>query len=235
MKLDSRQRAMLAEMGVRVWTPEAARAPAAPPAPAPANLASAAPTPHQAAAPSPAPAPAAAPALPQSPPLAAAWRLDAPRPLYVPAGEAAPDAGAHPVWLIALDSPTPDDPGAGEAGALLHAMLRAMGLQDQPGVYLSTVRRATAGAEELADFAQALRELQPAIVLALGQSPARCLLGGQEPLAALRAREHRLPGGIPVVVSFAPAYLVRSPKAKREAWADLQRAMALAGPRAPMP
>lgn len=234
MKLDSRQRAMLAEMGVRVWTPEAARAPAA--APAPASLASAVPAPAPAQAPPPRPrAPATAPVQPPSPALAAAWRLDAPRPLYVPAGEAAPDAGAHPVWLIALDSPTPDDPGAGEAGALLHAMLRAMGLQDQPGVYLSTVRRATAGAEELADFAQALRELQPAIVLALGQNPARCLLGGQEPLAALRAREHRLPGGIPVVVSFAPAYLVRSPKAKREAWADLQRAMALAGPRAPMP
>ena len=235
-QLDARQRAMLAEMGVRVWAPDAVApapavaAPALPPAPPPAPL-------ERAAAPTAGAAPPARPAAPEAPRASSAgvpaWRLQAPRPLYPAA-----DGGASvAVWLIALDSPTPDDPGGGEAGALLHNMLRAMGLKDAPGVFVSTVRRVAAGADDDGPqvLAQALARLRPAVVLALGQSAARCVLGGSEPLGTLRAREHRLAGGTPVVVSYAPAYLLRAPKAKREAWADLQRAMALTQDRAAMP
>ena len=229
---------MLAEMGVRVWAPDTAvpAAAAAVPEPPPERPAPAA------AAPAADPAAPAHPVRPDETPRplpagAAAWRLQAPRPLYPAAGEA--DAAGAPAWLIALDSPTPDDPGGGEAGALLHNMLRAMGLKDDPRVFVSTVRRVADGAQDAEGgaqaFEQALARLRPAIVLALGQSAARCVLGGSEPLGTLRAREHRLADGTPVVVSYAPAYLVRTPKAKREAWADLQRALALAGNPAAMP
>lgn len=231
---------MLAEMGVRVWAPDAAP-PAAPaaasaPVPAPAQAPTPAPRAQAPAAAAPVAAPPARPVVtPPSPPHAglAAWRLDAPRPLYAAAGGQA----AAPAWLIALDSPTPDDPGGGEAGELLHKMLAAMGLQGGPRVFVSTVRRAAPGAGEGEQqaWAQALEHLRPALVLALGQSAARCVLGGGEPLALLRTREHRLASGTPVVVSYAPAYLLRTPKAKREAWADLQRAMALAQGPARMP
>lgn len=237
MTLDARQRAMLAEMGVRVWAPDVAAPPPPAPAPAPSPAAVreapavAAPVPT----PVPAPARAAAPRAERAPATGeASWVLDTPRPLY-PAAPAAPADAPAPVWLIALDSPTPDDPGGGEAGDLLHNMLRAMGLKDTPRVWVSTVRRAAAGTGDAASWAQAAGALRPALVLALGQSAARCVLGGGDPLALLRTREHRLVGGTPVVVSYAPAYLLRAPKAKREAWSDLQRAMALVQDAGPMP
>ncbi|MCZ2406865.1 MAG: hypothetical protein LC097_09050 [Burkholderiales bacterium] len=239
MQLDARQRAMLAEMGVRVWVPDAvapAPAVAAPAVAAPAQSPVPAPLEH-AAAPTGRAVPPVRPVAPAAPrPLPAgtlAWRLQAPQVLYPADG----GASSAPAWLIVLDSPTPDDPGSGEAGALLHNMLRAMGLKDAPGVFVSTVRRVAAGADDEGSqvLAQALAQLRPAIVLALGQSAARCVLGGSEPLGVLRTHEHHLADGTPVVVSYAPAYLLRAPKAKREAWADLQRAMTLVQDRAAMP
>lgn len=242
MKLDTRQRAMLAEMGVRVWAPQADLRPApagavraepahaTTPTPAPVAAPAAAPSTRSLTRPPATPAPSAAP--PAS--TAAAWRLDAPRPLF-PAAPAQATVGAS-AWLIALDSPTPDDPGAGEAGELLRNMLRAMGLENSPHVLVSTVRRTSPDATpDPQAFEHALAALRPAVILALGQGAARCVLGGQEPLAQLRQREHRLADTTPVIVSYAPAYLLRAPKAKREAWADLQRAMALAAHAGPMP
>lgn len=227
---------MLAEMGVRVWAPAPAPAMTVP-APAPRGPVPAATSvvARQApVAPPAAPVPAAAPPASHTP--RTAWRLEAPRPLYAAAGGAAGAGASVPRWLIALDSPTPDDPGRGEAGDLLHNMLQAMGLKGEPSVFVSTVRRALQGAPEGPRALQRmLDDLRPAIVLVLGLSAARCVLGGSEPLELLRTRGHRLADGTPVVVSYAPSYLVRAPKAKREAWADLQRAMALAAGSAPMP
>lgn len=234
---------MLAEMGVRVWVPpteapkphagsarEAVK-PTSPPAPSPVAAPPARSTARMPTASSPGASP---PGASSTASAIAPWQLDAPRPLF-------PDAPAHTgtdgdLWLIALDSPTPDDPGAGEAGALLCNMLRAMALDNSPRVWVSTVRRALPGAaREPQAFEAALATLRPAVILALGQGAARCVLGGQEPLAQLRQRAHRFADTTPVVVSYAPAYLLRAPKAKREAWADLQRAMALAAHAGPMP
>lgn len=242
MTLDTRQRAMLAEMGVRIWAPLAdpPLASAGPARAVPARASAPAPSSGAQAVAAPAPRSLARPpvALPPAtnPPAstAAAWRLDAPRPLF-PTAPAQTGTGAS-IWLVALDSPTPDDPGAGEAGALLRNMLRAMGLENSPHVLVSTVRRSSSdAAQDPRAFEHALAALRPAVILALGQSAARGVLGGQEPLARLRLREHRLADATPVVVSYAPAYLLRAPKAKREAWADLQRAMALAAHAGPMP
>lgn len=222
---------MLAEMGVRVWAPAPAPAVAvsAPREPVPAGARQAPVAPPDA------PVPAAA--LPASHTARTAWRLEAPRPLYSAVAGASGAGASVPRWLIALDSPTPDDPGRGEAGDLLHNMLQAMGLKGEPSVFVSTVRRALQGApEDPRALQRMLDDLRPAIVLVLGLSAARCVLGGSEPLELLRACEHSLADGTPVIVSYAPSYLVRTPKAKREAWADLRRAMALAaGLSPPMP
>ena len=60
----------------------------------------------------------------------------------------------------------------------------------------------------------------PRIILAVGRIAAQQLLGSDEPVGRLRGRVHRI-GGIPVVVTYHPAYLLRSPAQKRKAWADL--------------
>ncbi|QEA14513.1 hypothetical protein FOZ74_07730 [Comamonas flocculans] len=214
---------MLAEMGIRVWlppprspadAPAPAFAPALVPSPAPARAAVSAPVAGRPAQPG-AATPRAAAAVQRG------WQLGPAQPLYPQA-----DKGADgPTWLIALDSTTPDEPGGGEDGALLHKMLAAMGLKDHGGVHVATVRRAGTGSE----LAQLLQTLRPAVVLALGPSAASCVLGSTEPLQSLRQRAHRLADGTPALVSYAPAYLLRRPEAKRAAWQDLQRAMALAG------
>lgn len=236
MTLDARQRAMLAEIGVRVWqpapaaaAPATAAAPAARTAPAPARPPVPAPAPRSPVAPrTPAPS-VAAPAASTRSTTTAAYRMNPPQALYPSVGHAPAAAQAH--WLIVLDSPTPADPGAGDAGALLHKMLGAMQLHGDAGVFVSTVERARAheAAASRAALAQALQTLRPAVVLALGLAAARALLDDPAPLEPLRAATHELPGGTPLVVSYAPAYLLRAPRAKAGAWADLQRAMALAG------
>jgi len=62
--------------------------------------------------------------------------------------------------------------------------------------------------------------LQPAVILALGSFAARTLLGGEGKVGALRGGSH-VYEGIPVVVSYHPAYLLRSPQEKLRAWEDL--------------
>ncbi|MGQ0554201.1 MAG: uracil-DNA glycosylase [Planctomycetota bacterium] len=72
-----------------------------------------------------------------------------------------------------------------------------------------------------------IRAVAPAVLCALGATAARRLLGGEGPLGALRGRTHAYLG-IPVVVTYHPAYLLRNPAAKPEAWRDIQRVMELA-------
>jgi uracil-DNA glycosylase family 4 len=62
----------------------------------------------------------------------------------------------------------------------------------------------------------------PRIILAVGRIAAQHLLGTDAPVGRLRGRRHQLPGGQqPVVVTYHPAYLLRSPTQKRKAWQDL--------------
>ena len=143
LKLDARQRAMLDEMGVKVWwpMPEAveAAAPAVEAKAAPAEpLAAEAPRERAAVhAPAPAERPAVAAPAPAARPAAAplshgaAVLVDAPRRLYAEAG-AAPAQGG---WLVVADMPPEADgrhgePFAGDAGKLLDNMLRALKLHD---------------------------------------------------------------------------------------------------------
>ncbi|MDM0091103.1 MULTISPECIES: uracil-DNA glycosylase [unclassified Variovorax] len=241
MNLDARQRAMLDEMGIKVWWPSAAPAvvEAAPAAvaevPAPARAVREAPAPMAApvAPPAPvrapavqAPAPAAAPA---ARPHGAAVLVEAPRLLH--GGVASPGGG----WLIVADMPPEADgrhgePFAGDAGRLLDNMLRALQLQggERP-VHLMRTHRGVAsgrdGSPEPLDhsFAAHAQALAPRVVLAMGPLAAQSLLQSSDPLGRLRGRAVPMAawGGLPVVATYHPAYLLRNPADKARAWADL--------------
>jgi len=69
--------------------------------------------------------------------------------------------------------------------------------------------------------------LQPAVICALGSTAARRLLDDERPLSSLRGRTHEF-RGLPVIVTYHPAYLLRNPSAKALTWQDIQRVMELA-------
>lgn len=239
LHLDARQRAMLQEMGVTVWgpppattsaapaaAPVEARHPAAPqaaPLPAPAPVVAA----PRSALP---PPPASHPAAPAAGPGAPALLLHAPRALYPTADPAQTPADLGGGWLIVAESPTPADPLGGDAGRLLDNMLRAMQLHKHPRVYFAALERPGPGTEASAHIpatlADAVTTLQPAMVLVLGHVAARAALGRTEPLGRLRAGPHEL-AGCPAVVTYDPAFLLRSQDTKAAAWADLCHALAL--------
>ena len=243
---------MLQEMGVTVWAPLPA-APAAPvepgspavaratppatdnmaPPPAPASVRPAAPAPARTA------APANTAQVPSSPATAAAapaLRLHPAQVLYPGADPAQVPGGLGAGWLIVTESLTPADPLGGDAGRLLDNMLRAMQLHRHPRVFVTALERTAPGARTAegaaapADVAAALAEvvttLQPALVLVLGHVAARAALGRTEPLGRLRAVPHTV-AGRPAVVTYDPAFLLRSQDAKAATWADLCRALAL--------
>lgn len=128
------------------------------------------------------------------------------------------------------------DPLGGDVGKLLDNMLRAMQLHRHPRVFVTALERPAPGARTAegaaapADVAAALAEvvttLQPALVLVLGHVAARAALGRTEPLGRLRAVPHTV-AGRPAVVTYDPAFLLRSQDAKAATWADLCRALAL--------
>ena len=74
-----------------------------------------------------------------------------------------------------------------------------------------------------------LRQVQaiaPKVIVALGTFAAQTLLGSHEPISRLRGKFHDY-HGIPLMPTFHPAFLLRSPEKKRDAWADLQQVMKL--------
>jgi len=244
LPLDPRQRAMLQEMGVRLWLPEAganAQAPSAQrtgsagttvPGPAASNLhrSTAAPTPAR-----PTAAPSAAVPTPASPaPSTHATTeqavLQEPRTLYPDANPALCPPALGPAWLLVAEGVHGSAALAEQAERLLDNMLRAMQLHRHPRVFLAALERSAPGTEASADIpatlADAVAQLQPAMVLVLGHVAARAALGRTEPLGRLRAGPHVL-AGCPAVVTYDPAFLLRSQDNKAAAWADLCRALAM--------
>jgi uracil-DNA glycosylase family 4 len=247
LQLDARQRAMLEEMGIRLFWPEGPEAPvqAATPAAAAAPAARAAPAPTP---------PQRAPAAPIAPPRVRApgedpsgldwdgleqavadWAAARRRPAVLGAGDRRPD------WLCGGEPPVEEEehqgaPFAGDPGRLLDNMLAAVGVSRQRGAYLTNVAKCRLPpdrAQEDEELAQGLAFLQrqaallqPRVILAMGRSAAQALVPGGEPLGKLRGRVHAWQG-IPVVVTYHPAYLLRNPADKARAWADLCLAQSL--------
>jgi DNA polymerase len=143
-------------------------------------------------------------------------------------------------WLIVGEAPGADEdrqgePFVGRAGQLLNSMLRAAGF-GRGEVYIANVLkcRPPANRDPAADEARCclpylhrqIALVDPDLVLCLGRIAAQNLLGVDTPLGQLRGRVHRLaPLGTAVVVSYHPAYLLRSPSEKRKSWADLRLAL----------
>ncbi len=128
------------------------------------------------------------------------------------------------------------EPFVGRAGKLLDAMLHAMGRSRAKGVFITNIvkcrppKNRDPRPEEAAACAGYLRRqlelVHPRLILAVGRIAAQQLLQTDAAIGRLRGRVHRYGAdAIPVVVSYHPAYLLRSPHEKRKAWADLKLAM----------
>jgi len=125
------------------------------------------------------------------------------------------------------------EPFVGAAGQLLDAMLRDIGLDRRTNVYIANVlksrppnNRDPRPEEVEACLPYLVRQialLQPKIMLAVGRIAAQNLLGTDAPLGRLRGRVHHFgERQTPLVVTYHPAYLLRTPADKRKAWEDLK-------------
>ncbi|TFG40115.1 MAG: uracil-DNA glycosylase, partial [Chromatiales bacterium] len=108
-------------------------------------------------------------------------------------------------------------------------MLRAVG-QSRESVFIANILKCRppnnrdpkpAEAAACRDYLQRQIDLvQPKIILAVGKIAAQNLLGSDEPVGQMREKAHDY-NGIPLVVTYHPAYLLRSPSQKRKSWRDL--------------
>jgi DNA polymerase len=135
-----------------------------------------------------------------------------------------PDDPALPTWLVLAESPG-GELLAGDAGKLLDNMLRAAQLHRSARVYGAVVAR-DAAAPLAEGLQQAVAAHRPALVLAMGRLAAQSLLQSAEPLGRLRGQVHDWQG-VPVLVTYDAAYLLRAQADKARAWADLCQALAV--------
>jgi len=141
-------------------------------------------------------------------------------------------------WLVVGEAPGAEEdrrgePFVGAAGQLLDAMLKAIGLDRRSNVYIANVLKSRPPGnrdprpEEVAAclpyLVRQVRLLEPKIILAVGRIAAQNLLGTEAPLSRLRGQVHRFGEfNTPLVVTYHPAYLLRTPADKRKAWEDLK-------------
>jgi uracil-DNA glycosylase family 4 len=140
-------------------------------------------------------------------------------------------------WLIVGEAPGAEEdrrgePFVGRAGQLLNSMLHAVGLAREQ-VYIANVLKCrppgnrdpspTEAAECLPYLEQQIALLKPKIMLAVGRIAAQNLLHTDKTLGSLRQQVHRFgAASVPLVVTYHPAYLLRTPADKRKAWEDLK-------------
>lgn len=254
-QLDARQRAMLAEMGVRVWAPKprpatVAAVPLPPAAASPVAVRPAAPSTR-------APSPAVAEAVVDMRPSRAGsvnamdWATlretvagceacglcKSRKNTVFGVGDEQAD------WMIVGEAPGENEdlrgePFVGAAGELLDNMLHAVGRsrtgQRAQGAFIANVLKCRPPAnrnplpEEVVQcepyLARQVALVKPRVIVAMGRFAVQALLKTTEPIGRLRGRVHHYEG-VPVIVSYHPAYLLRTPTDKGKAWADLCLAM----------
>ncbi len=138
-------------------------------------------------------------------------------------------------WLLVGEAPGSEEdrlgePFVGQAGRLLDSMLAAIDLKRGENVYIANVLKCrppgnrNPAPEEVAKCAPHLARqialIRPKLILAMGRFAVQTLLGTEATIASLRGRVHRH-AGVPLVVTYHPAYLLRNLPDKAKAWADL--------------
>jgi uracil-DNA glycosylase family 4 len=142
-------------------------------------------------------------------------------------------------WLIIGEAPGADEdkqgePFVGRAGQLLNSMLKAIGLAREQ-VFIANIlksrppnNRDPKPEEVRACIPYLYRQIElvnPTLILCVGRIAAQTLLDVDTPIGKLRGTVHRIAANRPMVVTYHPAYLLRSPVEKRKSWADLLLAM----------
>ncbi|SAK62578.1 phage SPO1 DNA polymerase--like protein [Caballeronia catudaia] len=138
-------------------------------------------------------------------------------------------------WMLIGEAPGENEdkqgePFVGQAGKLLDNMLRALTLSRQSNVYIANVIKCRPPGnrnpepDEVArcePYLQRQVELvKPKVIVAMGRFAAQSLLKNEASIASMRGRVHEY-HGVPVIVTYHPAYLLRSLQDKSKAWADL--------------
>ncbi len=146
-----------------------------------------------------------------------------------------------PAWMVIGEAPGENEdkqgePFVGKAGQLLDAMLAAVGKKRTQGVFIANVIKCRPPGnrnpepDEIAACAPYLKRqialASPKLLLAAGKFAAQTLLNRDDTVAAMRASGGQF-AGIPVVVTYHPSYLLRSPLEKGKAWDDLLKARAI--------
>jgi DNA polymerase len=150
--------------------------------------------------------------------------------------QAVPGVGDHSAsWMFVGEGPGAEEdlrgePFVGQAGCLLDNMLAALGLKRGEDVYIGNAVKCrpphnrTPEAAEIAICAPFLDRqialVQPRLLVALGRPATQALLGREINIAAARGKRFER-GGVTVVVTYHPAYLLRNPLEKGKAWEDL--------------
>src|SRR5271170_5654538 len=156
------------------------------------------------------------------------------------------DGDANARLMFVGEGPGADEdvqglPFVGKAGQLLNNMIQAMGLKREQ-VYIANIVKCRPPANRTPEPVEAntcsqflLKQIdvvQPEIIVALGATAAMYLLGVKQSLSALRGRWHSCRGA-KLAVTYHPAFLLRDPRMKSEAWKDLQMVMKEMGLKAP--
>jgi DNA polymerase len=141
-------------------------------------------------------------------------------------------------WMVVGEAPGAEEdrrgePFVGRAGKLLDEMLRAV-RQSRSSVFIANILKCRPpgnrdpSKEEAAQCRRYLdaqiEHVAPRLILAVGRIAAHELLESDAPVGRLRGKDHEY-RGIPLVVTYHPAYLLRSPSQKAKAWDDLRLAL----------
>jgi DNA polymerase len=138
-------------------------------------------------------------------------------------------------WLFVGEAPGAEEdakgePFVGQAGKLLDNMLAALGMNRGKSVYIANVLKCRPPGNRTPEPGEVdacrpyldrqIALIAPRVIVALGKSAATTLLAIDATIASLRGRVHRY-GGVPLVVTYHPAYLLRNLPDKAKAWEDL--------------
>jgi DNA polymerase len=142
-------------------------------------------------------------------------------------------------WMVIGEAPGAEEdrqgePFVGKAGQLLTSMLKAMGLSREQ-IFIANIlkSRPPNNRDPRSDEVEAclpylyrqIELVNPRLILCVGRIAAQTLLSTDSTIGKLRGKLHRLASGRPMIVTYHPAYLLRSPAEKRKSWADMVLAM----------